>query len=118
MNQMETIIKSFVALIWAVLGLVVWIPILFRIMIIHIFNIFKITVLEEDLPTKDYCKLLVDTSCIYQNGFKNIFSDEGDGKINRPKRNNGRYNLIMDIFWAVIFWGSIILPFIIKSILG
>ena len=113
---METIVRIFVAIIWAIVGLIVWIPIAFRIMMIYIFNIFKITILEKDLPIENYSKLLIDTGSIYIIGFKNIFSKEDELRIPRTKKTRNEYYVIYEIFWALIFWGSITLPIIFRFI--
>jgi|AntAceMinimDraft_9_1070365.scaffolds.fasta_scaffold132365_1 hypothetical protein len=106
------IIKLFVALIWSVIGLIIWLPILFRVMFIYIFNICVITITENDLEEKKHLDLLVKTGSIYINGFKSIFM-EYDGKIIRPKNKETKRNYWLELLWAIIFWSTIILPLIL-----
>ncbi len=113
---MEIIIKCFVALIWSVVGLIVWIPISIRVMLVHIFNVSKITIMEEDLPKEKYLNLLVETGSLYINGFKNIFRKGDDGIIEKPKKERNQ-NLWLDVLWALLFWGSIILPFVVNRLM-
>lgn len=109
------IIKIFVAILWAFIGLVIWIPILFRVMFLYIFNIFYLTIVEKDIEVSKQVDLLVNTSAIYQNGFKNIFSENSDDVPNNkdsiPKRK-----IWSDLLWLILFWGTLIIPLIYKQI--
>lgn len=67
--------------------------------------------MEHDLEEKKHLFLLISTSSIYINGFENIFK-EYDGKIERPKKKKTKRNLWLELLWTIIFWSSIILPFI------
>ncbi len=106
------VIKLFVALIWSVVGLIIWIPILVRVMFLYIFNICFLTVMELDLNEKKHLFLLTETGSIYINGFKNIFK-EYDGKIERPKRKKSKRNLWLELLWTIIFWATIIIPILL-----
>jgi hypothetical protein len=109
------IIKSFIALIWSVIGLVVWIPILFRIMFIYIFKISIITITERDLDETEHLKLLVTTGSIYKRGFEMIFAKDYNGKTNHPKDDAiVERNYWFELFCAIIFWSTLILPIILK----
>jgi len=106
------IIKFVVAVIWAIVGLLIWIPILFRVMFFYIFNICYLTVLERDIVEINHHTLLVNTSSIYRNGFENIFK-ESEGKIIRVNGNSSRRELLGEFLWSLFFWGILITPFLI-----
>ena len=106
------IIKFVVALIWAVVGLFIWIPILFRVIFFYIFNISFLTVMEKKIVESNHITLLVNTWAIYRNGFKNIFM-ENDGKIIRNQAPTSKRQIWVEILWSIFFWGTIITPFLI-----
>jgi hypothetical protein len=106
------IIKLIVALIWSVVGLVIWIPILFRIMIVYIFNICFITIMEKNIEEKKHLNLLVATGSIYGSGFKNIFKKD-DGKIKSSQGQKHKREIGLELLWSILFWGTIIIPFLI-----
>jgi hypothetical protein len=106
------IIKLFIALIWSIIGLIIWIPILIRIMFVYIFNISLITITERDLDETKQLDLLVKNGSIYKKGFKIIFMDY-DGKIIHPKNDTIKRNYWFELLWAIIFWSTIVLPIIL-----
>lgn len=106
------VIKLFVALIWAVIGLFIWIPILFRIMFLYVFNICYLTVLEKDIVESNHIALLVNTNAIYRNGFENIFN-ENNREIIQVKDSSSKRELLGELLWSLVFWGTVILPFIL-----
>jgi len=107
------VIKLIVALIWAIVGFIIWIPILFRIMFVYIFNICYLTVVEKNLEEKKHLDLLATTGSIYINGFKNIFKED-DGKIIHPARKNPKRKIWLEILWTIIFWGTVIIPLLLR----
>lgn len=106
------IIKIFVAIVWAIVGLFIWIPILFRVMFFYVFNICYLTIIEKDIAANTHLTLLVNTFSIYKNGFENIFK-ENNGKITHPKNKSDKSEIWVELFWSVIFWGTLISPFLI-----
>ena len=70
---------------------------------------------EKDIEVSKQVDLLVNTSAIYQNGFKNIFSENSDDVPNNkdsiPKRK-----IWSDLLWLILFWGTLIIPLIYKQI--
>lgn len=105
------IIKLVVALLWAIIGLFIWIPILFRVMFFYVFNISYLTVMERDIIANNHLTLLINTFSIYRNGFENIFR-EADVEIIRARDKNPKREIWGELLWSLFFWGTIISPFI------
>lgn len=111
------IIKLIVALIWAIVGLLIWIPILIRMMFFYISIVCYYTIMEWEIKATKLISLLENTASIYRNGFENIFN-ENDRKIIQRKDANSKKEIWGELLWALIFWGTIIIPFLdIKAVI-
>lgn len=107
------LIKYFTACIWAIVGLVFWIPISIRIMSSYISGVMIITIREKSLDANIYAELLTGTGAIYINGFKNIFSTEYKGEIKKAKSKISEKEFWINIGWSFVFWGVLIIQVIL-----
>lgn len=109
------LIKIFVALVWSIIGLVIWIPIIIRISMFYIFAICIKSILGKDFNPDNYVIILKSSFAIYPNGLKNIFSNSKDRTdYMKPKKiiTDSDYQTVIKVSWFFIFWGTFGLLFL------
>lgn len=119
---MEEIIKKivyvFTTAIWAILGLLFWIPLLLRVITAYAVSIIYNMVSESDANIEKTRTSLTYAIGFYAEGFyriENSLSEETPFNNQAPridKSSSSITSFLSNLLWTIVFWGVLIIPFI------
>lgn len=104
------------SLVWIPLGLLLWIPLLVRSVLLFTGSIPVSMLSGNPHLSRKLIHLLEFATSFYINGFRLIFvslySMEVHPKSPNPTSHGGFGIFVRELFWTLIFWGGIALLFI------
>ena len=126
MNGFEKFIRAIVGIIvfaiWAVIGLLYWIPMLIKATILYSIDIIRSAVSSG--KGNAIIKRNLSVACgFYIEGYKKIwnvlFSNKTDKDDNKggKRKGYGISELVMETIFTIVFWLTIVVPFFIIGIL-
>lgn len=104
-------IKYFVAIIWSVIGLIIWLPVGFRVMCNYIINIIYFTIMQKQIEYRNQAEILTKVGHLYLYGFEVIFNIGNENIMESPSNRKKTDHLWLEVGFAILFWCSLILPF-------
>lgn len=94
--------------IWCFIGLVFWIPLLFRVIISFGTSVVFNSILKKELNVEKHHKLLYLAYTFYYRGFKNINNGFQRSQNNHNSINPRKHTWI-DYLWTLFFWGTLLI---------